>query len=120
VTPATILISLQANIPNTTGIADNLPSTAENSPTSSSVLPKSVTQERIKCRFAMFYIYPMLMVPFSANTTIVQLSEDEIASLLSIGDSHSFRSCDPEWTGWGHRGFPDRVKAAEEGSKEDV
>lgn len=76
--PANILISLQANLPNTT------------------VLPKSVTNERIK-----------------SNAQVVSLSEEEIKELLTSSDP-PFRACYPEWTGWGHLGFPDRVKAAQE------
>lgn len=79
VPPATILVSFQANMPNTT------------------VAPKSVTPERIK-----------------SNAAVVKLSDEEIQSLKSIGDSQFFRVCKPEWTGWGHLGFPDRIKAAEQ------
>jgi len=71
--PANILISLQANLPNTT------------------VLPKSVTNGRIK-----------------ANAKVVSLEADDIDRLISINKSKSFRACNPEWTGWGHLGFPDR------------
>jgi glycerol 2-dehydrogenase (NADP+) len=48
------------------------------------------------------------------NAAVVQLSEEEMASLKNIGDTQFFRVCKPEWTGWGHIGFPDRIKAAEE------
>ncbi|KAG8821132.1 hypothetical protein FRB91_002577 [Serendipita sp. 411] len=82
VTPATVLISLQANIPNTT------------------VLPKSVNKERI-----------------DSNSRFIRLTEEEIASLLSIGETLNFRACNPEWAGWGHLGFPDRIKAVQTEAK---
>jgi len=74
--PANILISFQANKPNTT------------------VLPKSVTNSRIE-----------------SNFKIVDLSDEEIAELQKIDDTHHFRACNPEWAGWGHLGFPDRKLA---------
>ncbi|KAG8798049.1 hypothetical protein FRC16_008142 [Serendipita sp. 398] len=82
VAPATVLISLQANIPNTT------------------VLPKSVNKERI-----------------DSNSRFIRLTEEEIASLLSIGETLNFRACNPEWAGWGHLGFPDRIKAVQTEAK---
>lgn len=61
VTPATILISLQTSLPNTT------------------VLPKSVTPERIK-----------------DNAEVIQLSEDEIKELVTLSDTSPYRACGPE------------------------
>lgn len=55
------------------------------------VLPKSVTKSRVE-----------------ANFTIVDLSDAEIDELHKIDNTHHFRACNPEWTGWGHLGFPDR------------
>lgn len=49
----------------------------------------------------------------TANANVVELSEEEVKMLLSIGDSLTFRACKPEWCGWGHLGFPDRIQAAE-------
>jgi len=72
VQPANILISLQANRPNVT------------------VLPKSVTNERIL-----------------SNFTVVELSDEEIAELHKIDEKHHFRACHPSWTGFGSLGFPD-------------
>ncbi|KZS87258.1 Aldo keto reductase [Sistotremastrum niveocremeum HHB9708] len=74
VSPANILISLQANRPHV------------------SVLPKSVTPKRVE-----------------ENFTIVDLSEEEIAELHKIDETHHFRACNPEWAGHGHLGFPDRI-----------
>lgn len=74
--PANVLISFQANKPNHT------------------VLPKSVTKERI-----------------ISNLKTLHLSPEEVQQLNSIGDHQLFRACNPEWTGWGHLGFPDRVAA---------
>ena len=75
--PANILVSLQANHPNTT------------------VLPKSVKKERVQ-----------------ANFSVVDLTDEEIKELLEIDKSHHFRACNPEWTGWGDLGFPDRIQAS--------
>jgi len=72
VTPANVLVSLQANRPGVT------------------VLPKSVTNERIL-----------------ANKTIIDLTPQDIAELASIEKQHHFRACAPNWTGWGSLGFPD-------------
>jgi len=69
----TILISFQANQPNTV------------------VLPKSVTPARIK-----------------SNFTVIDLSPEEIDELNAINKTQMFRACNPEWTGHGHLGFPDR------------
>ena len=55
------------------------------------VLPKSVTKHRVE-----------------QNFTVVDLSEEEIKELQEIDKTHHFRACNPEWTGWGHLGFPDR------------
>ncbi|KAG9003432.1 hypothetical protein FRB93_011055 [Tulasnella sp. JGI-2019a] len=71
--PANVLISLWANTDNT------------------SVIPKSVSNSRIKNNFK-----------------IVTLSDNEVAELFKIVETHRFRACGPEWTGWGHLGFEDR------------
>ncbi|KAI5123255.1 hypothetical protein M0805_001344 [Coniferiporia weirii] len=55
-----------------------------------SVLPKSVTPARIE-----------------SNFTIIDLSQEEIDELHKIDETHHFRACAPDWTGWGHLGFPD-------------
>ncbi|KAA1472476.1 Aldo/keto reductase [Dentipellis sp. KUC8613] len=75
VTPANILVSLQANTPNVI------------------VLAKSVTPERV-----------------IANKKLVDLTDEEIAELKTIEQTHHFRVCPPEWTGWGDIGFPDCKK----------
>ena len=72
VQPANILISLQANRPNVT------------------VIPKSVSNERIKNNFK-----------------IVELTPAEIDELHSIDKTHHFRACHPSWTGFGSLGFAD-------------
>lgn len=72
VTPANVLVSLQANRPGVT------------------VLPKSVTNERIL-----------------TNKVIIDLTPEDIAELSSIEKTHHFRACSPNWTGWGSLGFPD-------------
>lgn len=71
--PANVLISIWANADNTT------------------VIPKSVTNSRIK-----------------KNFNIVSLSDEEVSELLKIAETHRYRACGPEWTGWGDLGFPDR------------
>jgi len=72
VTPANVLISLQANKPNVT------------------VLPKSVTNERIL-----------------SNFKIINLTDEEINQLQEIDKTLHFRACEPNWTGFGKLGFPD-------------
>ncbi|GBE83967.1 Glycerol 2-dehydrogenase (NADP(+)) [Sparassis crispa] len=72
VTAANVLVSLQANRTFVT------------------VLPKSVTNERIL-----------------ANKTIIDLSPEDVAELTAIEKDHHFRACAPNWTGWGSLGFPD-------------
>ncbi|KAH7886953.1 NADP-dependent oxidoreductase domain-containing protein [Phlebopus sp. FC_14] len=72
VQPANVLISLQANKPLHT------------------VLPKSVTNERIL-----------------NNSKIVDLTDEEVGELQKIDETHHFRACHPAWTGWGSLGFPD-------------
>ncbi|KAL0959923.1 hypothetical protein HGRIS_011588 [Hohenbuehelia grisea] len=72
VAPANVLISLQANRPGVT------------------VLPKSVTNERIL-----------------ANSKIIDLTEAEIDELHAIDKTSHFRACEPNWTGFGTLGFPD-------------
>ncbi|EJC97774.1 Aldo/keto reductase [Fomitiporia mediterranea MF3/22] len=54
------------------------------------VLPKSVTKERIE-----------------SNFVIVDLTDEEVGELLKIDETQHFRAVTPEWTGWGHLGFPD-------------
>ncbi|KAJ6473592.1 Aldo keto reductase [Mycena vitilis] len=54
------------------------------------VLAKSVTKERIE-----------------ANTTLVDLTEEDIEKLHEIAKNDGFRVCHPSWTGWGGLGFPD-------------
>lgn len=54
------------------------------------VLAKSVTPARI-----------------IANKTIIDLTDSEIQELKAIDESHHFRVCHPNWTGWGSLGFPD-------------
>ncbi|KAH7928628.1 Aldo/keto reductase [Leucogyrophana mollusca] len=54
------------------------------------VLPKSVTNARIL-----------------NNAKIVDLTEEDIAELHKINETHHFRACHPAWTGWGGLGFPD-------------
>ena len=54
------------------------------------VLPKSVTKSRIE-----------------SNLAIVDLTEEEVKELNDIDKKHHFRACHPNWTGWGHLGFPD-------------
>jgi len=72
VSPHTVLISLWANTDQT------------------SVLPKSVTPERIR-----------------SNTKLVDLSDEEVNELLAIEETSHFRCCHPSWTGYGSLGFPD-------------
>ncbi|KZT25670.1 Aldo/keto reductase [Neolentinus lepideus HHB14362 ss-1] len=72
VAPANVLISLQANRKGVT------------------VLPKSVTNERIL-----------------SNAKIVDLTEEDISELHAIDKTAHFRACYPDWTGWGSLGFPD-------------
>jgi len=72
VAPANVLISLQANRKGVT------------------VLPKSVTNERIL-----------------SNAKIVDLTEEDISELHAIDKTAHFRACYPYWTGWGSLGFPD-------------
>jgi glycerol 2-dehydrogenase (NADP+) len=72
VSPANVLISLQANREGVT------------------VLPKSVTNSRIL-----------------SNALIIDLSDEEIKELHKIDETHHFRVCHPDWTGWGGLGFPD-------------
>ncbi|KAG9313433.1 NADP-dependent oxidoreductase domain-containing protein [Chiua virens] len=67
-----VLISLQANKPLHT------------------VLPKSVTNERIL-----------------SNAKIVDLTKEDIKDLEEIDKAHHFRACHPSWTGFGGLGFPD-------------
>jgi len=55
------------------------------------VIPKSVTKSRIK-----------------KNFNIISLSDEEVSELLKIAETHRYRACGPEWTGWGDLGFPDR------------
>ncbi|KAJ7163746.1 Aldo keto reductase [Mycena filopes] len=78
VQPATVLISLQANKPGV------------------SVLPKSVTNERIL-----------------SNAKIIDLTEEEVQELQDIDKTLHFRACHPKWTGWGSLGFPDCKDADE-------
>ncbi|KAJ7792955.1 Aldo keto reductase [Mycena olivaceomarginata] len=54
------------------------------------VLPKSVTNSRIL-----------------SNAVIIDLSDEEIKELHKIDETHHFRVCHPDWTGWGGLGFPD-------------
>jgi len=54
------------------------------------VIPKSVTPARI-----------------ANNSTIVELTKEEIDELHSIDKEHHFRACHPSWTGFGSLGFPD-------------
>jgi len=56
------------------------------------VITKSVTPHRI-----------------TSNLQLVDLTDEEVAELLAINKTHQFRACNPEWTGWGHLGFPDRM-----------
>ncbi|TFK49026.1 Aldo/keto reductase [Heliocybe sulcata] len=72
VSPANVLISLQANRKSVT------------------VLPKSVTNERIL-----------------ANAKIIDLTEEDISDLFAIDKTAHFRACHPGWTGFGSLGFPD-------------
>jgi len=55
------------------------------------VLPKSVTKSRIE-----------------ENLKMISLSDEEVQELNAINETVSFRACNPEWTGWGHLGFPDK------------
>ena len=57
------------------------------------VIPKSVTPSRIE-----------------ANAKVVELSEEEQAELLKIGETQPYRACKPEWAGWGDLGFEDYGK----------
>ncbi|KAG5717002.1 Protein GCY, partial [Termitomyces sp. T112] len=61
------------------------------------VLPKSVTNSRIL-----------------SNSTIIDLTQEEIDELQSINNTHHFRACHPSWTGWGSLGFPDCLDADKE------
>jgi len=54
------------------------------------VIPKSVTPSRI-----------------ANNSTIVDLTKEEIDELHAIDKEHHFRACHPSWTGFGSLGFPD-------------
>jgi len=58
------------------------------------VIPKSVTIERIE-----------------SNFRVAPLTDEEMAELHKIDETHHFRAVTPEWTGWGHLGFPDRRQA---------
>jgi len=71
--PANVLVSLQANREGVT------------------VLPKSVTNERIK-----------------ANLNIIDLTDEEIKTLNGIDEKKHFRACKPHWTGWGSLGWEDQ------------
>lgn len=57
------------------------------------VLSKSVKKERVK-----------------SNSKLISLDEADIEKMLKIHETHSFRACGPEWTGYGDLGFPDRKK----------
>jgi len=52
------------------------------------VLPKSVTPKRIE-----------------SNAKLVELTPEEVAEISKIGETHSFRVCNPNWAGWGDLGF---------------
>jgi glycerol 2-dehydrogenase (NADP+) len=54
------------------------------------VIPKSVTPARI-----------------ANNSTLVELTQQEIDELHTIDKEHHFRACHPDWTGYGSLGFPD-------------
>ena len=93
VSPANILISLQANRPQVTGryplsFSDDLniclPWCHH------AVIPKSVTPSRI-----------------DQNAKIVDLTEEDVKELASIEKENHLRVCKPYWTGWGNIGFPD-------------
>ncbi|KAF8521007.1 NADP-dependent oxidoreductase domain-containing protein [Gautieria morchelliformis] len=53
------------------------------------VIPKSVTEQRI-----------------IDNFKTVNLTDEEVAKLNSLGSTTTFRVCTPKWTGWGDLGFP--------------
>ncbi|KAG6898679.1 hypothetical protein C0993_005180 [Termitomyces sp. T159_Od127] len=61
------------------------------------VLPKSVTNSRIL-----------------SNSTIIDLTKEEMDELHAIDKTHHFRACHPSWTGWGSLGFPDCLDADKE------
>ena len=55
--------------------------------------------------------------PESVMSMAVNFMEDQdlkndparyMRELQEIDKTHHFRACNPEWTGWGHLGFPDR------------
>jgi len=52
------------------------------------VVSKSVTPERI-----------------IANAKTIDLTPEEFKAIASIGDTHKFRVCNPNWAGWGGLGF---------------
>ena len=58
------------------------------------VITKSVTLARIE-----------------ANLRLIELTEEEVGELHAINETRQFRACNPEWTGWGSLGFPDRMQA---------
>ncbi|KAF5381892.1 hypothetical protein D9757_007599 [Collybiopsis confluens] len=74
VMPGTVLISMHANQPNV------------------SVLPKSVTNERIL-----------------ANASIIDIVPADIAELNEIVKTAPFRACHPKWAGWGNLGFTESI-----------
>jgi hypothetical protein len=72
------------------------------------VLPKSVTNERILCEFAVLPRKSLnLRALHSANLKVVDLTEEEIAELKEINKTTQFRACPPGWAGWGNLGFSD-------------
>ncbi|TFL00655.1 hypothetical protein BDV98DRAFT_656688 [Pterulicium gracile] len=96
VSPANVLISLQANKDDT------------------SVLTKSVKEHRVKAKpplpRCVEYSNKRSFVICPENFRIFDLTVDDIASLEAINETSHFRACSTEWTGWGALGFSDIKK----------
>ena len=90
VSPANVLISLQANRPDVAGASPMYLSSPMRVLIASTVLTKSVTPERV-----------------IQNFKIIDLTDDEIAELNDLEKTAPFRACYPWWAGWGDLGFPD-------------
>lgn len=82
--PANVLISFQAAHPNRTGMSPIYFISSRLIRRDLLVISKSVTPERI-----------------IANAKSIDLTPEEFKAIASIGDTHKFRVCNPNWAGWG-------------------
>lgn len=90
--PFTILFSLWANM-------DQI-----------SVISKSVTPERIRCKCSVFsspLVCQLILSRGIANVKLVDLDDEDVEELLAVDKAFHFRCCHPDWTGYGSLGFPD-------------